>query len=68
MKPTKGRIVWVTLQGVLNDQPAIITKVHTDDCVNVTVFDDRELRYVTSLLNRDVVGTENSHWRWPDRE
>jgi hypothetical protein len=52
--------------------PAIITHVHTDDCVNLIVFFDGKGQQVMTSMTRlpDEVFAEgmhctNSGWRWP---
>lgn len=54
--------------------PAIITHVHTDDCVNLIVFLDATGQQVKTSMTRlpDEVFAEgmhctNSGWRWPER-
>lgn len=72
MKPTIGRIVLFGLKsytiegedGKYLQAPAIITKVHTDELVNLTVFLDSGLEYKTSVPFGD--GEPNT-WIWPPR-
>jgi hypothetical protein len=54
--------------------PAIITRVFTDDCVNLVVFIDGKGQEVRTSMTRlpDEVFAEgmhctNSGWRWPER-
>ena len=54
--------------------PAIITRVHTDECVNLIVFLDGTGQAVKTSMCRlpDEVFAEgmhctNSGWRWPER-
>lgn len=54
--------------------PAMITRVWTDDCVNLHVFFDGDLSVARTSMSRlpDEVFTEglhctNSGWRWPER-
>lgn len=70
MKPTAGRIVLYTpMAGEFtgNDTspvPAIITRVWSDECVNLKVFSDGPSDYwVTSVL----LGEGYRTWAWPPR-
>lgn len=86
MKPTIGRIVhyW---PGNLDDRapkkgqpyPAVITHVHSDDCVNLTVFNDNSFplggkfsppHTITSVCKWNGVDKPDglSVWDWPARE
>ena len=62
MKPTVGRIVIYRMSDNLLDtgreHPAIITRAHSDTCVNLHVFHDADpVQYsVTSLLHESVAG------------
>lgn len=56
------------------EHPAVITRVWSDTCVNVTVFFDNSTPDVRSsqmllpeLPDGVVDVSENSGWRWPDR-
>lgn len=68
MKPTVGRIVYYksfgTPGGEFNseDRAAIITRVHTDDCVDLCVFNPNGFYFNTSVL-RDETGKPGS-WDW----
>lgn len=60
MRPTLGDIVLYTFPSTSQDGqsrqvPAIIVAVHTDDCVNLRVFQDGERPplWVTSVMERD---------------
>lgn len=58
MKPTVGRIVYYK-DG--EHQAAIITKVWSDTCVNLTVFNGNgNTEYHTSVVN----GVEGGQWDW----
>lgn len=51
-------------------KPAIITEVHSDDCVNLEVFGVAEDRFKTSvlLLPEDALGAPRAgYWNWPPR-
>lgn len=73
--PSKGRIVFVrptekTPEGD-DELPAIINRVHSDDCVSVTVFPFGGNSYaMTSLMHADIGSEANIGvmvWRWPPR-
>jgi hypothetical protein len=61
MKPSVGRIVHVVEDG--QPLPAIITKVHSDTCVNLRVFYDsnRNDAWRSSVTQ----GTAQGCWDWP---
>jgi hypothetical protein len=62
MKPTKGRIViWKNSSG--EEYAAIVTKVWTDDCINVGVFSSTYTE-MTSVMR----GDKEHQWNWPVRE
>lgn len=63
MKPSIGRIIHVQRHGYV--APAIVTRVHTDSCVNATVF---ELDGSTSVVTSCSLGTLPGTWCWPPRE
>lgn len=69
MKPTIGRIVlWhgeVSNGSV--EHPAIITRVWTDTCVNLTVFPDFGVPVLKSSQVLDEETTQAVGWRWPPR-
>jgi hypothetical protein len=59
---------------LLHTPPAIITHVHTDDCVNLIIFLDGTGPQVRTSMTRlpDEVFVEGMHctstgWRWPER-
>ena len=71
-KPTIGRIVHYKntetekgFQQGADTVPALITRVFSDTCVNLTIFQDAaELtRRQTSVM----LGTEPGTWAWPER-
>ncbi len=69
--PTVGRIVhfWAP-DGVANPLAAIIVRVHSDTCVNLSVFDDGTARYTAGGVNSAVKRTaaaEPGAWDWPAR-
>lgn len=75
MKPSVGRIVHVYHPDVKDNgasfAPAIITRVWSDDCINVTAFPDcGTQKILTSLLpyhfGNEVDG-EKVGWAWPPR-
>lgn len=61
MKPSVGRIVHVVEDG--QPLPVIITKVHSDTCVNLRVFYDsnRNDAWRSSVTQ----GTAQGCWDWP---
>ena len=62
-KPSVGRIV-IFNAGEESEAPAIITKVHNDTCVNLTVFGSN----VQPTTNSSVVlGHAGYGWSWPPR-
>lgn len=78
MAPTIGRIVIYTQpademqRNGCRTHPAIITRVWSEDCVNLTVFlDDGFVGHVTSVLKGSSYDAENrtqcASWEWPPR-
>ena len=81
MKPTVGRMVHF-YSGDIADQsnvagagpyPAVITRVWSDTCVNLTVFPDNGvgLLHFTSVANHmpeDRANMIGRAWEWPPRE
>lgn len=72
MKPTIGRIVHyknteteAQFQKGAQVVPAIITRVHSDNVVNLTVFTDSGggVHQKTSVS----LGTDAGTWAWPER-
>lgn len=66
IQPTIGRIVWVKKANI-DEMPAIIVKVWTDTCINVTAFpdDDGYTRYTSILYNDEPTeDTASITWRW----
>ena len=61
MKPTIGRIVHFTEDG--QPLPAIITKVHSDTCVNLQVFYDSNR--IGAWRSSVTQGTGERSWAWP---
>ncbi len=70
MKPSLGRIVLyhgIESNGVL-EHPAIITRVWSDTCVNLTVFCDySSVVTIKSSVVQDEDMKQESGWRWPPR-
>ena len=70
MKPTIGRIVLFRSHDSngVKEHPAIINRVWSDTCVNLTVFPDcgAPVCKTSVTLNEDMEDA-NSHyaWRWP---
>lgn len=74
IEPSVGRIVMFhsdAKQNGSNVHPAIITRVWTRDCVNLTIFPDAGLPYsVTSVSygeNGDGPCVFSQRWFWPER-
>lgn len=71
-KPSIGRIVHYFPAGASGQAyPAIVTCVHSDECVNLFVFDDGttptpDAGPITSIARRQAEG-EESCWDWPPR-
>jgi hypothetical protein len=68
VKPTMGRIVFYRNLG--EESPAIITLVHGNEIVNLTVFKDGlSSSPVSEVPHEEVIGESDEHvWRWPPRE
>ena len=72
MKPSLGRIVLyrsIDNNGT-REHPALVTRVWTDTCVNLTVFPDfGQLLLKTSVVqNESLEGpNQDNAWRWPPR-
>ena len=77
MITTAGRIVVycqpdaeIPINGI-NTHPAIITAVHDNDCVNLTVFfDTKPPECRSSILHVEALSTDGlggGYWKWPDR-
>lgn len=74
MKPTVGRIVYYQLltdSGTVEERPAIIVRVWSDDCVQLQVFTDGTndgKDYVHGITWRTSVVRDESHqpgtWDW----
>ena len=70
MQPTLGRIVLHRgiESNVATVHPAVITRVWSDECVNLTVFPDNDNPTpITSQNLVDPDGTDQG-WFWPIRE
>ena len=70
-KPSVGRIVLFRKEpsNGATEHPAIITRVWSDICVNVTVFLDYGAPFNATSVNHeeDVNSATNPAWRWPPR-
>lgn len=67
MKPSIGRIV-IFIGKESNssfEHPAIITRVWSDDCVNLTVFLDNTAPMVFTSITQNE-GAQY-RWKWPER-
>lgn len=69
-RPSPGRIVLVTdadSNGV-TEHPAIVNRVWSPECINVTVFPDCGTAYnMTSVLASEDGSSQPQRWRWPPR-
>lgn len=69
MKPSLGRIV--LFHGIdsngTREHPAIITRVWTDVCINLTVFLDYGEVILKTSVNYDENFDNEFGWRWPPR-
>ena len=71
MRPTIGRVVIYREHGgpMHIECPAIVTKVHSDTCVNLHVFfDGAPAGYRTSVVQETPGQTFGWSWDWPKRE
>jgi hypothetical protein len=70
VKPSVGRIVLfygIEANGML-EHPAIITQVHSDEVVNLTIFLNAAMpQWRTSVQLYDPNRPRPSYWRWPPR-
>lgn len=73
-KPSLGRIVLFRVWDGRNDQaplehPALITRVWSDVCVNLTVFPDNDQPFLRSsvIYNSAEVSHQEYAWRWPPK-
>lgn len=73
MTPTIGRIVWFKSRDPdqvgnnASEVPAIITRVWSDTCINLTVFRDADTpAYATSVMMTEDFETsgQSNGWRW----
>jgi hypothetical protein len=61
--PTVGRIVlWRSYDHEI--LPAIVTRVWTDDCVNLLVFRDRDMPLPFGSATYDASGEARGSWSW----
>lgn len=68
MKPSVGRIVhYVPREGMGDPVPAIITKVHSELCVNLTIFYDSLLPSIETSVMLKHDETDFNAWMWPPR-
>jgi hypothetical protein len=67
MQPSIGRIVHFISEQDGGHQAAIVTRVWSDTCVNVTVFGDDAVQYFSSV-NLDTTETPaRRSWHWPEQ-
>lgn len=67
--PSVGRIVWFRRAGQNEVLPAIVTRVHSNDCINLKVFEDRggPDHFASSCVYVDAdqpVPPSNDSWHW----
>jgi hypothetical protein len=70
MIPSIGRIVHYAGNPGEPWVPAIITKVHSESCVNVRIFPDNDgdVLFAASVMRDDYNGNfQGPRWRWPPR-
>lgn len=75
MKPTIGRIVIYRLAGNernlftnnAEELPAVITRVWSDTCVNLKVFNDGNQDFWRTSVLVDDGNLQPGVWRWPER-
>jgi hypothetical protein len=71
-QPSVGRIVLFRseLSNGVTEHPAIVNRVWSDTCVNLTVFPDcgHPIIKTSVLQNEDMSeGNQTLAWRWPPR-
>lgn len=67
MAPSVGRIVHF-LEGTKEPSAAIITRVHSPSCVNLTVFfDDGRVESRSSVQDEVTGNRDYGVWSWPPR-
>lgn len=64
MKPTVGRIVHYQNGNIF--APAIVTRVWSDTCVNLTAFPDGDPPFCAGGVTNDE--TDSRRWAWPPRD
>lgn len=72
MKPSLGRIVLFRSEqsNGQHEHPAIVTRVWSDTCVNLTVLPDcgAPVSKTSVIQNEDMTeGNQSVAWRWPPR-
>lgn len=72
MQPSLGRIVLFRseLSNGSHEHPAVINRVWSDTCVNLTVFPDcgAPVSKTSVVLNESLTeGDQSFAWRWPPR-
>lgn len=67
-KPSIGRIVLVRPFQWKEEFPAIVTRVHSDKCINVRLFtDDSENPILVGSCLPQAENEQGFGWRWPPR-
>lgn len=67
-KPSLGRIVLVKPHGHDAELPAIVTRVHSEDCINVAAFLDNSSSVMpVSSCTPQETNPDGYGWRWPPR-
>jgi len=72
MKPSIGRIVLFRSEqsNGISEHPAVINRVWSDECVNLTVFPDcgAPISKTSVVQNENMTdGNQAFAWRWPPR-
>ena len=72
MKPSLGRIVLFRSldSNSAKEHPALITRVWSDTCVNLTIFPDNGIMVCKTSVNQNesLEGlNQELAWRWPPR-
>ena len=70
MKPSVGRIVFFHspfLSDSISEFPAIITRVWSDICVNLTIFPNNGNMILRISVIQDEEMNQEIGWRWPPK-
>jgi len=73
LRPTIGRIVWFypdpndpELRDLPDAIPAIITRAHSAEMVNLTAFPDGRSPAPCSFVQRADIVQTGARWQWPE--